>query len=110
MASAEQLEEMLLKGLPRYRWTADDVVKGMDLKERMGSGARERLEEPSPLPSEDKTIIVTGATSGIGIPTATALARTGCQLVITARDVGRGQAALETIRKNSGNAEAPAAR
>lgn len=36
--SAEQLEAMLLKGLPRYRWTADDVVKGMDLKEWLGGG------------------------------------------------------------------------
>jgi len=82
---AEELEAMLLKAIPRYRWTADDVVKDLDLK--------------------GKTIIVTGATSGIGIPTATALARTGCSLVITARDPAKGQEALEAIRKDSGNAE-----
>ena len=50
--------------------------------------------------------MVTGATSGIGIPTATALARTGCNLVITARDPSKGAAALESIRKESGNPEA----
>mmetsp|Transcript_5009 Transcript_5009/g.8368 ORF Transcript_5009/g.8368 Transcript_5009/m.8368 type:complete len:372 (-) Transcript_5009:205-1320(-) len=82
---AEELEAMLLKAIPRYRWTADDVVKDLDLK--------------------GKTIIVTGATSGIGIPTATALARTGCSLVITARDPAKGQEALEAIRRDSGNAE-----
>jgi len=76
---------MLLKAIPRYRWTADDVVKGLDLK--------------------GKTIIVTGATSGIGIPTAVALARTGCQLTITARDVSKGAAVVEQIRAESGNPE-----
>ena len=60
---------------------------------------------PQDLDLKGKTIIVTGATSGIGIPTATALARTGCSLVITARDPAKGQEALEAIRRDSGNAE-----
>ena len=60
---------------------------------------------PQGLDLKGKTIIVTGATSGIGIPTATALARTGCSLVITARDPAKGQEALEAIRKDSGNGE-----
>ena len=71
----EELEAMLLRAIPRYRWTAEDVTKGLDLKGR--------------------TVIVTGATSGIGIPTAVALAKTGCSLVVTARDATKGKEVLE---------------
>jgi retinol dehydrogenase 12 len=49
-----------------------------------------------------KTVVVTGASSGIGLETAVALAARGARVLITARDAGRGQAALDTIRKSSG--------
>lgn len=73
-----EVEQRILKHSPRYRWTADDVVKGVDL--------------------QGKYVIVTGATSGIGIPTARALARTGCNLVITARDAAKGSAVLAELK------------
>jgi retinol dehydrogenase-12 len=50
-----------------------------------------------------KTVIVTGGNSGIGQATAVALARTGARTIITARDPGRGQAAVEEIRRASGS-------
>ena len=42
--------------------------------------------------------VVTGANSGIGFHTALGLARAGMDVVMTARDAGRGQAALQRAR------------
>ena len=50
-----------------------------------------------------KTVIVTGGNSGIGKATAVALAKSGARMIITARDPGRGQAAVEEIRRASGS-------
>ena len=49
-----------------------------------------------------KTVIVTGANSGIGLETAVALARAGATTVLTARDPARGAAAVDTVRARSG--------
>ena len=50
-----------------------------------------------------KTVVVTGGSSGIGLETAVALARAGADTVITARDRGRGEAALADVRRRSGH-------
>jgi NAD(P)-dependent dehydrogenase (short-subunit alcohol dehydrogenase family) len=50
-----------------------------------------------------KTVVITGANSGIGLETAVALAKAGAKTVITARDRGRGEAALNDIRTRSGS-------
>jgi NAD(P)-dependent dehydrogenase (short-subunit alcohol dehydrogenase family) len=76
-------ETFLLSNMPRYRWTCDDAAKGVDLT--------------------GKVIVITGATNGIGIPTATALARTGARIIITARDPQRGKDALDKVKQDSGN-------
>jgi NAD(P)-dependent dehydrogenase (short-subunit alcohol dehydrogenase family) len=81
--TAGRLEELLLKAMPRYRWTADRVAEGVSLAGR--------------------NVIVTGATSGIGVPTAVAMARTGCNLTITARDRAKGAAVLEQVRRATGS-------
>jgi NAD(P)-dependent dehydrogenase (short-subunit alcohol dehydrogenase family) len=44
-----------------------------------------------------RTVLVTGATSGIGLQSAIALARAGAQVLITARDPGRGEVALHRV-------------
>ena len=54
-----------------------------------------------------KTVIVTGGNSGIGLETAVALAKAGAKTLITARDHGRGEAALADLRARSGNAKTP---
>jgi NAD(P)-dependent dehydrogenase (short-subunit alcohol dehydrogenase family) len=50
-----------------------------------------------------KTVVVTGATSGIGRSTAVALSKMGAKVLITGRDSGRGVVAAEAIGKESGN-------
>jgi NAD(P)-dependent dehydrogenase (short-subunit alcohol dehydrogenase family) len=51
------------------------------------------------LPSQSgRRFIVTGANSGIGLPTARALAEAGAHVVLAVRDVARGEAAAEAIR------------
>ncbi len=52
-----------------------------------------------------KTVLVTGATGGIGLETARALARMGAAVVIGARDPVRGQAVVDGINREGGRAE-----
>jgi NAD(P)-dependent dehydrogenase (short-subunit alcohol dehydrogenase family) len=50
-----------------------------------------------------KTALVTGATSGIGFHTASALARMGASVYITGRDTNRGKAAEQQLRAEAGH-------
>ncbi|MGH8279852.1 MAG: SDR family oxidoreductase [Gammaproteobacteria bacterium] len=59
-------------------------------------------------PLAGKTVLVTGATSGIGLEAAVVLAKMGAQTVITGRDPQRIEAALERIRKDAPQARADA--
>lgn len=47
---------------------------------------------------QGKTVLVTGANTGIGLETAAALAEMGADVVLTARDPAKGSAALAEIR------------
>jgi NAD(P)-dependent dehydrogenase (short-subunit alcohol dehydrogenase family) len=72
-----------------YRSTALDVVAGLRL--------------------EDRFAIVTGATGGIGLETARALAAAGADVTVPARDSARAQAAVGEIRASTGNQHVHAA-
>src|ERR1700680_1771261 len=50
-----------------------------------------------------KRILITGATRGIGLAAAQALAQRGAQLAIVARDDARGAAAVESIEAEGGS-------
>jgi len=52
-----------------------------------------------------KTILITGANSGIGLETARALAQDGSHIVVGARDAARGQAVVDAIRATGHTAE-----
>lgn len=52
-----------------------------------------------------QTILITGATGGIGLEAARQLARGGAQVVIGARDAARGQAVVDEITRHGGSAE-----
>ncbi len=52
-----------------------------------------------------KTILITGATSGIGLEASVALARLGAGIVMVGRDPGRTEAALAEVVARSGSRE-----
>ena len=53
------------------------------------------------IPSQSgKTAVVTGATGGLGYETALALAKAGCEVILTGRDERKGQAAIEKISRD----------
>ncbi|MFT5680254.1 MAG: NAD(P)-dependent dehydrogenase (short-subunit alcohol dehydrogenase family) [Myxococcota bacterium] len=46
----------------------------------------------------NRTIVITGATGGIGFQSALGLARTGARVIVTGRNQERGEAARQRIR------------
>ncbi|HEV8582033.1 MAG TPA: SDR family oxidoreductase [Thermoanaerobaculia bacterium] len=52
-----------------------------------------------------KTILITGATSGIGLEASVELARLGARVVMVGRDPGRTEAAVADVRARSGSSE-----
>jgi NAD(P)-dependent dehydrogenase (short-subunit alcohol dehydrogenase family) len=54
---------------------------------------------------QGKTVIITGATSGIGEVAAIRLAEQGARIVFTARDKGRADATMAALRKANPNAD-----
>jgi NAD(P)-dependent dehydrogenase (short-subunit alcohol dehydrogenase family) len=52
-----------------------------------------------------RTVLITGANSGLGLRSAEALAQGGARVVLACRDKGRGQAALEAVKPLATSAE-----
>jgi retinol dehydrogenase 12 len=64
------------------------------------------MSRPGPVRADlgGRTCVVTGANSGIGLATATALAGLGARVVMVCRSAQRGEAARQRIVKATGNA------
>ena len=52
---------------------------------------------------EDRTVVITGANSGIGLETAAALAGAGARIVMGCRNATTAAAAVDEVRRRSGN-------
>ncbi|MEN8159600.1 MAG: SDR family oxidoreductase [Myxococcota bacterium] len=59
------------------------------------------VSEEAPVTWKDKTIVLTGATSGIGRATALGLARLGTRLILVGRDPGRAEETRAAIRETT---------
>lgn len=55
---------------------------------------------------KDRSVVITGATGGLGLETAIALAAAGANVVLTGRNRSKGEAALERIRAETPDAKA----
>ncbi len=51
----------------------------------------------------NNTILITGATNGIGLETARGLAKTGAHLILVARDAAKGERVVAEIKKGTQN-------
>jgi NAD(P)-dependent dehydrogenase (short-subunit alcohol dehydrogenase family) len=65
------------------------------------------MSDPTPN-LEGKTVLITGATAGIGEISARALARMGARVVIVGRSAQKCEATVESIRRESGNPDVEA--
>ena len=54
---------------------------------------------------QGKTVVITGATSGIGYYSALEIANLGAHVILVGRNSERGKSAVESITKESGNPE-----
>ena len=67
---------------------------------RIGYEVRQRVEEWTPVSDLDgrgRTIVITGANSGLGLATAQILARTGAEVIAVVRSEHKGRTAREQI-------------
>ena len=72
----------------------------------IGYDLRRRLDDWTPLADYDlsgKVIVVTGATSGLGLAAATQMARCGATLVLVGRSAARNDATVADISNETGN-------
>jgi len=53
--------------------------------------------------SSMKTLLITGASSGLGLETARAVAHQGLEVILTARDPGRAESTAHSIHQETGN-------
>lgn len=79
------------------------VVPGLWRFTRLGYRSAHRQWKPLSAYLGNKNAVVTGATSGVGEATATALAALGARVTLVARDKRKAEASARNIRSQTGN-------
>jgi len=67
--------------------------------------ATQKWTEANISSQEGKTVLITGANSGLGLQAATVLSEKGANVIITARNVEKGQGAIAGIKRKLPNAK-----
>ena len=73
---------------------------------RIGYGLRESLVPRGPLELEGRTVMLTGASSGIGEAACCQLAKAGARVLMAVRDLERGEASRRRVLAGAPGAEA----
>ena len=61
------------------------------------------VDAAAPPAAQERTVVITGGTGGIGIHTAIGIARSGGRIIVTGRNKQRGEAARQRIADESRN-------
>lgn len=96
MALKDKLEDVADGALD---WT---VLPGFS---RVGYALRERVVPRGPLELEGKTVMLTGASSGIGEAACGQLARAGAQVLMVVRDLEKGERSRQKVLAGAPSAE-----
>lgn len=86
------------------RWMDKSILPGILTFSKYGYLWRKKSWNPLAVSLTDKTVLVTGATSGLGKITALRIARLGANTIIVGRDPQKVDAVCRQIRKETGNA------
>lgn len=89
-ARLQLADELLLPGLLRFS--------------RLGYSASSARFKPVSADLRSRHIVITGATSGLGLATANALAERGAQLTLVVRDAVKGEALCAQLQRDYDNA------
>jgi NAD(P)-dependent dehydrogenase (short-subunit alcohol dehydrogenase family) len=97
----------LLGNRKPYDWGAQAHVLSCDVGNSfLLSGRENNLRQRSPMrPIDEQTILITGATSGLGRELAKALAKQGATLLLHGRDAKLGLETVQEIKEATGNAQ-----
>jgi NAD(P)-dependent dehydrogenase (short-subunit alcohol dehydrogenase family) len=87
--------------------TLDNAIDDGDSRDHLKMGIERQKSQPLyslfMRPLAELTILITGATSGLGFPLAQALAEKNATVLLHGRDKKRGRAILDEIRQKTGN-------
>ena len=79
------------------------VLPGVSLFGQRGFRLGRKRWNPLSAYVGDKHIVITGASSGLGLATAERLARMGAELTLVVRDLERGQRLVDRLTRETGN-------